>query len=258
MPRPERAELKRRQGPIASKRCLQQNYRAVTVGIRDQGGERAPRIGDAHRGFASVSDNRIEEWRHVASEDAKQSWHDRALLVASLIRPGDRVCDLGAGAQTLRRHLPLGVKYIPVDWVDTPGTHVTNLNLPDYTLPPDDFNVITALGVINFLDSAETFFDRLVCLAKGKFLVFTYDLWKPEGRLGTPEGCVASFSRYVRDLRPVFVLRRRVYFTGVLGHGEPDAGFRQPTSNLFLKRLPPQEYFALKFLKLPMMPRWLA
>ena len=169
------------------------------------------------------------------------------------------MCDLGAGAQPLRRHLPQGVKYLPVDCVDTlPGTHLADFNSPDFTLPADDFNVLTALGVVNWLNSAEMFFERLVQIAEGKFFIFTYDLWKPEGALGTPEGCAAAFSRYVRHLHPAIVLRRRVLFTGTLGHGEPDAVFRQPTTNVYLKYLPPQEYLVLKLLKWPMMPRWLA
>jgi hypothetical protein len=206
----------------------------------------------------SVS-GRPEDWKDVASGNSKQSWHDRARLAASFIRPGDSVCDLGAGAQTLKAHLPQGVKYLPVDWVDTrPETHVTDLNAPNFTLPSDDFNVITAIGVVNFLHSPEMFLDRLASLAEGKHFIFTFDLWKPEGKLGTPEGCITCFSRYIRDLRPAIVLRRRVFFTGTIGRGEPDAAFPQPASNVFLKYLAPQEYLILKLSNLPMMPRWLA
>ena len=210
-------------------------------------------------GLAFVANSDLECWRRLASVEAKEGWHDRARLAAAFLRPGDTVCDLGAGAQPLRRHLPQGVKYLPVDCVDTlAGTHLADFNSPDFTLPASDFNVLTALGVVNWLNSAEMFFERLVHLAEGKFFIFTYDLWKPEGTLGTPEGCAAAFSRYVRHLHPVIVLRRRVLFTGTLGHGEPAAVFRQPTTNIYLKHLPLQEYLVLKLLKLPMMPRWLA
>ena len=56
------------------------------------------------------------------SEEAKEGWHDRARLAAAFLRPGDIVCDLGAGSQPLKNYLPEGTKYIPVDCVDTlPG-----------------------------------------------------------------------------------------------------------------------------------------
>ncbi len=65
----------------------------------------------------------LNGWRSVASKDAKECWRDRAQLAAAFLRPGDIVCDLGAGAQPLRSFLPEGSKYIPVDCVDTlPGT----------------------------------------------------------------------------------------------------------------------------------------
>jgi hypothetical protein len=169
------------------------------------------------------------------------------------------VCDLGAGAQPLRSHLPQGVKYISVDCVDTlPGTHLADFNSADFTLPAQDFNVLAALGVVNWLKDEEQFFDRLVHLAEGKFFIFTYDLWGARPELASLQGCMTVLSRYLRNLTPVIVFRRRVFFTGTLGLGEPEAVFRQPTTNIYLKYLRPQEYLVLKLLKLPMMPRWLA
>ena len=208
---------------------------------------------------ASASNIDLERWRRVASGEAKEGWHDRARLAAAFLRPGDIVCDLGAGSRPLKNYLPDGAQYLPVDCVDTlPGTHIADFNSPDFTLPAEHFSVLTALGVVNWLNSAEMFLERLVNIAEGKFFIFTYDLWKPEGKLGTLEGCVSAFSPYVRNLTAVMVLRRRVFFTGTLGRGKLDAVFRQPTTNIYLKYLRPQEYLVLKLLKLPMMPRWLA
>lgn len=204
-------------------------------------------------------EKKLDGWRNVASKEAKQHWRDRAQLAAAFLRPGDVVCDLGAGSQPLKSFLPDGAEYIAVDCVDTiPGTHVADFNAQDFTLPQQDFNVLTALGVLNWLKDEEQFLARLSHLAEGKFIIFTYDLWRPQRERSTLEGCMASFSRYVRNLSPAIVLRRRVYFTGTLGRGDANGAMRTPATNIYLKYLAPQEYFVLKLLKLKMMPRWLA
>ncbi len=201
----------------------------------------------------------LDAWRSVASKEAKKGWQDRAQLAAAFLRPGDAVCDLGAGAQPLRSFLPEGSKYIPVDCVDTlPGTHLADFNASEFTLPGQDFNVLTALGVVNWLKDEEAFLARLCQLAEGKFFIFTYDLWGAQRELGSLDGCMAVFSRYIRNLTPAIVLRRRVFFTGTLGRGETNGAFRAPATNIYLKHLRPQEYLVLKLLKLKMMPRWLA
>ena len=201
----------------------------------------------------------LASWKQVASEKAKQGWHDRAQLAAAFLRPGDIVCDLGAGAQPLRSFVPVESHYIPVDCVDTlPGTHLADFNAPDFTLPSQDFNVLTALGVVNWLKDEEAFLARLSELAEGKYFIFTYDLWGAQPELSSLDGCMAVFSRYIRNLTPAIVFRRRVFFTGTLGRGETNSAFRTPTTNIYLKYLRPQEYLLLKLLKLKMMPRWLA
>ena len=155
--------------------------------------------------------------------------------------------------------LPDGTKYLGVDCVDTiPGTHLADFNTPDFTLPAEDFNVLTALGVVNWLKDEEAFLDRLGRLAEGKHFIFTYDLWGADPKRNSLEGCMAVFSRYVRNLTPAIVFRRRVFFTGTLGRGNSNGAFRKPTTNIYLKYLRPQEYLVLKLLKLKMMPRWLA
>ena len=118
--------------------------------------------------------------------------------------------------------------------------------------------MLTALGVVNWLKDEEAFLARLSQLAEGKFFIFTYDLWAAQRELGSLDGCMAVFSRYICNLTPAIVFRRRVFFTGTLGRGETNSAFRTPTTNIYLKYLRPQEYLVLKLLKLKMMPRWLA
>lgn len=202
---------------------------------------------------------RLTSWDQVAATDAKQCWQDRAQLAATFLRCGDSVCDLGAGSQPLKSFLPEGSHYIPVDCVDTiPGTHVADFNKSDFTLPERDFNVLTALGVLNWLDDEERFLDRLCHLADGKFFIFTYDLWDGKSRLGSLDDCMEVFSRYLKNLTPAIIYRRRVFFTGTLGRNEKNDALRTPATNVYLRYLRPQEYLVLKLLKLKMMPRWLA
>jgi hypothetical protein len=176
----------------------------------------------------------LDGWKHVALTDTKEVWRDRAQLAATFLRPGDVVCDLGAGARPLKTFLPDGVGYIPVDCVGTlPGTHLADFNLADFTLPAEDFNVLTALGVVNWLKNEEAFLDRLCQLVEGKFIIFTYDLWGGKRELGSLERCMAVFSRYVKNLTPAIVYRRRVFFTGALGRGETTGVLRTPATNIY-------------------------
>jgi hypothetical protein len=207
-------------------------------------------------------------WERVASTVAKGSWQDRAALACMFLRAGDIVCDLGAGSQPLKNYLPEGVGYLAVDCVDViPGTHLADFNSPDFTLPAKDFNVLIALGVVNWLKDAEKFLDRLAQVADGKFFIFTYDLWQPDGQQRTGKGheglesldaCMEVFSRYMQNLTPAFVFRRRVIFTGTLSRAGARRGHRPSGSKLYLKYLRPQEYLILKLFNLNMMPRWLA
>ena len=155
-----------------------------------------------------------------------------------------------------------------MDCVDTiPGTHLADFNSPDFTLPAQHFNVLIALGVVNWLNDSEKFLDRLVQLAEGKFIIFTYDLWQADNKQGTGrehpgleslDTCMTVFSRYVQNLTPAFVFRRRVFFTGSLSRAGVKRGLREPGTKVYLKYLRPQEYLILKLLNLDMMPRWLA
>jgi hypothetical protein len=208
---------------------------------------------------AAKSADYLQGWSQTAAKEAKGSWQDRARLAAAFLRPGDVVCDLGAGAQPLKHYLPEGARYFGVDCVDTiPGTHLADFNTPDFTLPAEDFTVLTALGVVNWLTNQTQFFDRLVQLAEGKFIIFTYDLWGSEGEHATLEAASAAFSPYIRDLTPVVAFRRRVLYTGALGRSSKNGSVRAPVTNTYLKYLRPHEYLVLKLLKLQMMPRWLA
>ena len=195
--------------------------------------------------------------------EPKKSWLDRSELASLFIRGGDTVCDLGAGAQGLKRFLPENTGYVPVDrCYGAPGTVLVDLNEEGFTLPEMDFNVITALGLLNWLDNLDNSMCRLAEICPGKFIIFTYDFWKrskgvhntfPEFQDGA-----LFFSKYVRNLSVAAVFRRRVMFTGNLGSGTPGLPKRASATRLLCRNIQPQEYVAMKFLDLEIVPRWLA
>jgi len=207
-------------------------------------------------------------WRKLASQPMTASFTDRAELASLFIRPGDKVCDLGAGAQPLKAFLPEGSSYIPVDCVDTiAGTHLADFNRPDFTLPEAEFNVVAALGLFAYIVDLEGFLRRLACECEGKFFIFSYDFWKMNKRYlkhGVHNGIeeldegVALFSKYVRELRAVAIIRRRVLFTGVLGLSEPKPLKAHAATELCLKYIKPVEYLLVKAFRFRMAPRWLA
>jgi hypothetical protein len=196
-----------------------------------------------------------------------KSFADRAELASLFIRPGDVVCDLGAGAQPLKAFLPEGAGYIAVDCVDTiPGTHLTDFNRADFTLPPQPFNVVAALGLFAYIVDLEGFLARLATECEGKLIIFSYDFWKMNKRYlkhGVHNGIeeldegVALFSKYVRNLTAVAIMRRRVLFTGVLGRAEPTPLRRRSATELAMKYIKPWEYLLVKSGR-KIAPRWMS
>lgn len=173
----------------------------------------------------------VDGWMKVAESPARFSWTDRAEIASYFIRPGDIVCDLGAGAQPLRKFLPKSVGYIPVDCVKAhEDTWVADFNT-EFTLPDKPFNVFTALGLFYHVTNVDNFLDFLSKNYEGKYIIFTHafrDYSKAGGRhpklgsiLDDYNKGVEFFSQYIHDLTPVSKLRFRIMFTGVLGQGKP-------------------------------------
>lgn len=80
------------------------------------------------------------------------------------IGPGSRVLDVGAGAQTTRRHLPANCVYIPLDLVArTPETIVCDLNKD--TLPSVQVDWAVVSGVIEYVVDAPRFLAELASVS---------------------------------------------------------------------------------------------
>ncbi len=204
----------------------------------------------------------IPRWQSIAKTEAKASWVDRTQLAALFIRDGDRVCDLGAGNQPLKQFLGARCTYLPVDCVSHfPETHLADLSQSDFTLPSQGFNVITALGVFDHIPDLDRLFKRLIELANGTFIVFSYDFKKhnltKRGALSDFDEGRALFSRYIRDLTPAMIIRRRVTFTGVLGTGDNTLNTKTPATTIACRRMLFAEYFLVRYFGVKMISlRW--
>jgi hypothetical protein len=124
-----------------------------------------------------------------------------------------------------------------------------------------------ALGLFAYIVDLEGFLARLATECEGKYFIFSYDFWKMNKRYlkhGVHNGIadldegVGLFSKYVRDLTAVAIIRRRALFTGVLGHSEPAPVRRHSATQLSLKYIKPIEYVLVKAFGFRIAPRWLA
>jgi hypothetical protein len=159
------------------------------------------------------------------------TWLDRSEIAAHFIRPTDRVCDLGAGAQTLRRFLPDTVAYYPVD---RRGHHedtwVTDFN-GDFSLPDVAFDVLVCMGVLTHLSDPERFLRRLSEMHPGVFMVFSDDV-----RVSPPD-----LYGLVRNLAVAARMRQHRIVTGTLGAGDASRTLR-PLHQISLAYVSPTGY----------------
>ena len=109
----------------------------------------------------SISD--ISRWRQDNS--LHPSWEDRVEVMVSRIEPGSRILDIGAGAQSMRRHLPANCDYLPLDVVGrTPDTIVCDLNKG--SLPSLRVDWAVASGVLEYLVNVPRFLNELTSVSR--------------------------------------------------------------------------------------------
>ena len=100
----------------------------------------------------------ISHWRR--NNSLHPSWEDRVAAMVTKIEPGSRVLDIGAGSQTLRRHLPADCEYFPLDIVArTPETIVCDLNRGTLPVMHVDYAVVS--GVLEYLMDVPRFLAEL-------------------------------------------------------------------------------------------------
>jgi len=106
----------------------------------------------------AVTDRR----RWLTNAKVEPSWDERNVLIAKYIPPDSTILDLGAGAQTMRRHAPSARLYVPCDIVrSSPDCVVCDFNRGIY--PPADrtYDITICSGVLEYLQDPLDFLSRI-------------------------------------------------------------------------------------------------
>jgi hypothetical protein len=116
--------------------------------------------------------NRLaSRWSQTAREPV--SWEPRNMIVASLVPPGHRVLDLGAGNRNLQPKLHPSCGYVPRDRVEVlPGTTLCDFNQDVFPVFPDRFDTVVLSGVSEYIIDPEHLFRQLH--AYGDRVIVTY------------------------------------------------------------------------------------
>lgn len=180
----------------------------------------------------------FERWASLARSETHQ-WEKRARVIASFIRSTDTVLDLGAGQQTLRRHIPRSSGYIAVDCVNIlPGTFVVNFNA-EFRLPEQPFTVIVSSGFIEYIEDRPAFLSKLTEACEGKFFICSFHLKPdPSHSVNKPYSLAdaeASLSKYVRGLTHVATFGDQPILVGTLSKAPDDPARLDPLNNLLAR-----------------------
>jgi hypothetical protein len=132
-------------------------------------------------------------WSDPSSFEA--AWDARAELAAQFIPAGSRVLDLGCGKMGLRHFLPLACHYRGCDLVARDAeTVVCDFNAGQFpTAAAEDADIITMLGVLEYITDVEVFFANL--RSSGCDVVMSYCATDLTGAVDRPSlGWLTHFS----------------------------------------------------------------
>jgi hypothetical protein len=106
-----------------------------------------------------------KRWLKNAKESP--SWDERNELIAQYIPAHSSILDLGAGAQTLRRHAPSARLYVPCDIVrSTPDCIVCDFNRGIYPPADQTYDITICSGVLEYLHEPFDFLERIRAYSK--------------------------------------------------------------------------------------------
>ena len=129
------------------------------------------------RPLAKICNDLLDCFPKEMIDDSKPSWDGRNEVIAAMIKGGESVLDLGAGRQSLKRYLPEGCKYVPVDLVKTSSDviqHDFNNGVPSV----GHFDVVVVSGVLEYLASPFMFLREAMNM--GERMIVSYSPRTPE------------------------------------------------------------------------------
>lgn len=111
----------------------------------------------------------IARWSNL--ENLDDQWSYRSERAARFIPPGATLMDIGCGKMAIEKMLPQDCKYIPVDVVARDArTIIRDLNKGEYP-PADGATHICVLGVLEYLNDPEAFFEWLSRTAASRLIL---------------------------------------------------------------------------------------
>lgn len=125
---------------------------------------------DLARVRALVRARQSDRERWLEPENLR-NWDERARRVATFLSKGQTIIDLGCGSMTIRNLLPAGCTYIPADIVKR-CEDCRLIDLNEGIWPDETADVVTALGVLEYLYDLRAFFQG--CARMAPRLLFSY------------------------------------------------------------------------------------
>jgi hypothetical protein len=121
-----------------------------------------------------------KRWSTVAKE--VPHWDARNQRIATLIPPGSSLVDVGAGAQTMRKHVKGLTRYTPCDlFQNTPDTHLCDFNSGVIPQGIEQHDYSLSSGVFEYVREPGPFFDFLKRV--GKTVILSYNVKLPQDSL---------------------------------------------------------------------------
>jgi len=113
---------------------------------------------------------RWREFNNLASQ-----WDERASKAAKFIGDNQLVLDVGAGAMTLGKLIPISCTYFPADVVErSPGCQVVDLNKKEF--PIGSFDWITFLGVFEYIHDIDWSLRQALTVASRMVVTYCSDI----------------------------------------------------------------------------------
>src|SRR5579884_4182545 len=117
-----------------------------------------------------------KRWLRVSKEIPH--WDERNAIIGTLVPEDVSVVDLGAGAQTLRRHLKRSCTYQPCDIIQSSKDVIyCDFNRKRYPVLPRKYDYVVCSGVFEYIRDPSHFISQIH--SYGDVIIFTYNPYRP-------------------------------------------------------------------------------